>query len=114
MADENVAKRLKMLRESRGLTLQAIADVLGIPKTTYAHYEKSENEPKISILVKISQFYGITVDWLLGAGEYAKTSPPEDRWETIRKMLETFPEKDMQEVLSYLKFIEWRINERNK
>ena len=114
MNGNSLAKRLKMLRESRKLRLQDIAEVLGIPKTTYAHYEKEESEPKISSIVKLSQFYGISVDWLLGANEYAKSPPPEDRWESIRKTLETFPEKDFQEVLSFLKFIEWRINERNK
>lgn len=114
MADKGVAMRLKMLRESKGITQQTIADVLGIPKNTYAHYEDGSNEPKISIIVSIAKYYGITVDWLLGAGEYAKSPPPEDRWEAIRKMLETFPKEDLKEVLSFLKFIEWRINERNK
>lgn len=114
MADESVAKRLKMLRESRNLTLQAVADILEIPKTTYAHYEKEESEPKISIIVKISQFYGISVDWLLGAGEYAKNAPPEDRWESIKEILDKLPKEDLKEVYSFLKFIEWRINERNK
>lgn len=114
MADENVAKRIKMLRESKGATQREVAEALGLRKNTYAHYEDGSNGIKITVVAKIAEYYGVTVDWLLGTGEYAKSPPPEDRWESIRKMLETFPEQDFQEVLSFLKFIEWRINERNK
>lgn len=56
MANADIAKRLRMLRESKGMTLQEIADILGIPKTTYASYEQAKSEPNISLIVRIVQY----------------------------------------------------------
>lgn len=112
MIKKEIGKRLKMLRESKGMTQQAVADVLEIAKNTYAHYEDGSNEPRINIIVKIAQYYGITVDWLLGTGEYEKNPPPVDRWEVIRKTLETFSDDELKEVLSFVRFIEWKMNQK--
>lgn len=111
---DDLSKKIRMLRESRGLSQREVVEATGIPRNTYARCEEGTAEPRISNIIKLSQFYGISVDWFLGTGEYTKSLPPEDRWEAIRKMLETFPKEDLKEVLSFLKFIEWRINERNK
>ena len=51
MPDSDVGKRLRMLREARGLTQKEAAEALCIPRTTYVHYEDGSNEPKISMLM---------------------------------------------------------------
>ena len=62
-------QRLKKLREARGITQKMAAHELGIPHRTYASYENNEREPNSEILVRISQTYGVTVDYLIGIGE---------------------------------------------
>lgn len=62
-------QRLKKLREAQGLTQKAAADKMGIPLRTYASYENNEREPNSEILVKLSQTYGVTVDYLIGIGD---------------------------------------------
>lgn len=62
-------QRLKKLREARGITQKTAADELGIPQRTYASYENNEREPNSELLVKLSQAYGVTADYLLGIGE---------------------------------------------
>lgn len=111
MTDNNVGKRLKLLRSEKGLTLQETADALGMPKTTYAHYEDGSNEPKISVLIKLSIYYGISVDWIIGLDEPQKSSPPEDKWEALRNVLEQLPESDVKEVWSFVRFLLWRKNQ---
>lgn len=58
--------RLKELREERGLTQREIARELGINSVTYLHYEKEQREPPLALLADFAEFYGVSVDYLLG------------------------------------------------
>ena len=61
-----LGKRLKELREERGLTQKQVADMLKIHSVTYLHYEKGQREPPLSLLADMAKFYGESVDYLLG------------------------------------------------
>ncbi len=63
------------LRKSHGYTRQRLSDELGIPYTTIRNYEKGEREPGQSFLLKISDKFNVTVDYLLGRSDY-KTEEP--------------------------------------
>ncbi len=39
---------------------------MNINSVTYLHYEKNQREPPLSLLVSFAQFFGVTVDYLLG------------------------------------------------
>ena len=45
------------------------AQLLGIPYTTYVNYEKCEREPNSEMLILIANFFNVSVDYLIGAGE---------------------------------------------
>lgn len=109
MPDTDVGKRLRMLREARGLTQKEAAEALCIPRTTYVHYEDGSNEPKISMLIKFSAFYGISVDWLVGwDAPKTESPPPESKWEALEKALEKLTENEVKEVWSYVRFLHWK------
>lgn len=59
-------KNLKKLRISRGLTQKQLADALGIDRTAVAKYETGKNGATSEMLEKISDFFGVTADHLLG------------------------------------------------
>lgn len=58
--------RLKELRKSRKLTQEQLAKILNIKRATYAKYETGGNEPDFSTLLKIANFFEVSVDYLLG------------------------------------------------
>ncbi len=58
--------RLKELREERNIKQSIIASVLMIKQNTYSQYETGQRQPPIEILIKISKFYDVSVDYLLG------------------------------------------------
>lgn len=103
-----VSKRMKMLREARKLTQKEVAEALGMPKSTYAHYEDGSNEPKISVLVKLALYYEISVDWLIGNDAQNKASPPENKWEALEQLLDKLSLEEVNEVYSYVKFLYWK------
>jgi len=58
--------RLKEIREYRGLSQLKIADVLNIKQNTYSQYETEKRQIPIESLIKLSEFYNVSVDYLLG------------------------------------------------
>jgi len=59
---------LKKIRTLKGLTQQAVADGIQCSATVYARYERCEREPSIEMLLKLSAFFDVAVDYLLGNG----------------------------------------------
>ena len=60
---------MKELREERGLTQKECAANFGLNSVTYLHYEKDQREPPLALLAEFAQFYGVSVDYLLGLSE---------------------------------------------
>ncbi len=60
------ATRLKAARNSRGLTLQQMADALHIGIRSYQHYEAGTREPTLPGLRDIAVTLGVSADHLLG------------------------------------------------
>ena len=59
-------KRIRDLREDKDLTQKKLADMLGMSQTGYSKYETGENDIPTSILIKLSRFYNVSIDYLLG------------------------------------------------
>ncbi len=57
--------RLKELRQKRKMTQQQVADALGIDRALYVRYENESRKPPIPNLKKLSDFFGVSIDYLL-------------------------------------------------
>jgi transcriptional regulator with XRE-family HTH domain len=57
---------IRDLREDADKTQAEIAGVLGTSQTMYARYERGANELPIRHLIKLSQYYKVSSDFLLG------------------------------------------------
>ncbi len=59
-------ERLRSLREHQELSQGEAAQQLGIIQNTYSRYERGIREPDYATLKKIANFYGVSIDYLLG------------------------------------------------
>lgn len=57
---------LRTLVNTRGFTIQSFADEVGIPAPTISRYITGEREPRLEYIIKISQYFDVSIDWLLG------------------------------------------------
>ncbi len=57
--------RLKEIRKSRGISQLKLAMDLNMNQNTVSRYETGEREPGINELVRICDYFGISVDYLL-------------------------------------------------
>jgi len=62
----NFAKRLATLRKEAGLTQKELADKLGVSRGTIGMYEIGQRDPDTETLQKLSDIFGVSVDYLLG------------------------------------------------
>lgn len=58
--------RIRDLREDRDLKQKEIAEYLQIHQTTYSDYELGNLNIPVIILHKLADFYGVSVDYLIG------------------------------------------------
>ena len=68
--------RLRDLREDKDLNQTQVATVLGMSQTGYSKYETGENDIPTQVLLRLADFYGVSVDYLLGRDETPAAQPP--------------------------------------
>lgn len=56
---------MKNLRQSRSLNQVQLANLLNVSKQTVSNWENNNILPSIEMLVKISQFFSVSTDYLL-------------------------------------------------
>lgn len=59
-------ERLKQLRTDAGMTQRDIAQMLGVDRTTYVKYENGSSDPSTATLIRLADYFGVTVDYLIG------------------------------------------------
>lgn len=62
-------KNLRSVREDRDLKQKDIAKVLNISQNTYSQYETGVISLTAEVLIKLSDFYGVSIDYLLDRTE---------------------------------------------
>ena len=67
--------RLKDLREDRDMKQAALAEYLQIHQTTYSDYELGKLNIPINVLHKLADYYGTSIDYLLGRTGEKKPYP---------------------------------------
>lgn len=65
-------KRIRDLREDKDLTQTRIAQMLGMSQTGYSKYETGENDVPTFVLIKLSEFYNVSIDYILGQTDNPK------------------------------------------
>lgn len=58
--------RLKELRSSRKLSQLDLAREIGVSQRAVSYYELGEDIPTLDVLIKIADFFDVTLDYLVG------------------------------------------------
>jgi len=101
-----IGENLKKLRQEKGNTQENLSEFIGISFQAISKWERGEAYPDITLLPKLSAYYDISVDDLLGIGEIRKqerideyqkesnrigSSDPQGQLEVWRKAQKEFP-----------------------
>ena len=61
--------KLKEIRISKGLTQQDIAEYLDCDPSVYCRYENGKRIPPIDVLIKLSKYLGVSIDYIVGVDD---------------------------------------------
>ena len=75
MGDIMYRNRLRDLREDHDLKQTALAEYLQIHQTTYSDYELGKLNIPVGVLHKLADYYGTSIDYLLGRTGEKKPYP---------------------------------------
>lgn len=70
--------RLRRLREQKRMKRRVLGELCGLGKNAIGRYERGEREPTLSAVVALADFFGVSVDYMLGKDEnQSQTKKPE-------------------------------------
>lgn len=112
---------LKRLRKERGLRQIDVANVLGITVSAYGNYELEQRKPDIDTLNKLADFFGVSVDYLLGRETTAEHTPTNatslqipEKYKDIALAFnsgaDNLTPEDIQDVVKYIEFVKSKKN----
>ena len=67
-----IYKRIRDLREDRDLTQKDMAKALNCSQQVYSNYELGQRDIPTDILIKLSAFYNVSTDYILGISDNPK------------------------------------------
>ncbi len=65
-------KGLKLLRKKKGYSQLKISFDLNISREAISFYENGKRSPDIDMLVRMSQYFGVSIDYLITGEEFKK------------------------------------------
>lgn len=58
--------QLRELRKQKGLTMKQLGKIVGVGESAISQYENGKRQPDYDILNKLADYFGVSVDYLLG------------------------------------------------
>ena len=63
-----------MIRKEKKLNQLKVAMDLNISREALSHYENGKREPSLEMLQKMSEYFGVSIDYLITGSEYSKNN----------------------------------------
>lgn len=92
-------RRLANLRKLKGLTQEELADRLSLTRSTYAQYEIGRREPDFKTILKLADFFNISVDYILGRDQVTMAAHRSD------DHMGDLPEEARRDVEEYIEYV---------
>lgn len=94
---KNIGEKLKALRQEKGQTQKVVSELINVSLEAYSKYERGVNSPSIDILIKLSEHYQVSLDYLI----INKKSSINDE---IAYILSGHTEENQKKILELVKF----------
>lgn len=87
-------ERLSELRLNKSLSQEDVAKILGVARSTYNSYENGKREMDYDMLVKLANFYKVSLDYLFGRTDFPvhNESYTDDEIEYVTRSLALYKE----------------------
>lgn len=100
--DVKFQERIRNLRLAKGLTMDELANEIGVTKSRVNMWENAGSVPKEDILIKLSRFFDVSVDYLLGNDDMEGKEPENVKLEVLQRGLEKLDDQKLDKAKNVL------------
>ena len=102
-------ERMRILRQNLGISQQQVDDKLNISRNLLSNYERGIRQPDYQMLVRLADFYEVSLDYLLGRSDTYKTQNVcTDRETEIINRVLRLSDESIRDLLRYVDLLELR------
>lgn len=105
MSNKLFQTRLKKLRTDHNLSMAELAEKLDVTKSRVNMWENNGSVPRKEALLKLSQLFSVSTDYLLGNDEQEGLKPENQQLGYLQRNLEKLNEQDLQKAEKILSTI---------
>jgi len=102
MANNIFKERVKNLRINNGYTMDSLAKKLNITKSRISMWENNGTVPREDILIKLSELYNVSIDYLLGNDERQGQEPNNSDLKVLQRSLEKLNDDELRKAKTVL------------
>ena len=88
VATMNIGNNIAVLRKKKGITQEELANELGVSAQAVSKWENNSSCPDVSLLTKIADYFGVSVDALLRAQEDDIVKSADDKKNIVIKIMQ--------------------------
>lgn len=75
----SIAERLQKLRKQSGYSQEQVAEMLGLSRQAISKWESGQGKPEIDNIVKLTEIYNVSADYILLGTEKVSVPVPEKK-----------------------------------
>ena len=105
MGNEYFKTRIKELREKEGLSMQQLDEKIGVNKSRVGMWENMGSVPRMDALKKISEFFDVSIDYLLGNDNTSFLDKENKKLNSLQRNLGKLNEKELEKAENMLKAV---------
>ena len=98
-------ERIKQLRKEKALTMKQLGVAIGVAESTISLYENGKRQPDNETLSKLADFFGVSVDYLLGRENSLSLDKQLEGIDfALYGETRDLTDEEKEDILSYIKF----------
>ena len=82
----NIGERIQALRKARGLSQEELATQIGVSRQAVSKWEAGQSQPDLDKVLALSDFFGVTTDYLLRSQPQSEPAVPSPRSEKKNRL----------------------------
>jgi transcriptional regulator with XRE-family HTH domain len=102
-----LSKQLLKLRKEAKKTQEDIANLLGITRPAYTAYESGKRQPDYDSLIKLAEYYDVSLDFLLTGKEKVEKEHT-DQTNLFFFDMEGLTEDEIEDIKRHINYVKWK------